>query len=132
MPVIPILFAIWLLGSRVQRAIRQALRDPETRGLIYATLLILVLGTTFYRVVEGWSWVDSLYFAVVTLTTVGYGDLTPQTDAGKLFTVLYILVGLGILASFIGLVSGYRHPGGLFQRHEDAAGDTGDTAEISG
>ena len=108
MPVIPILFAIFLLGGRVQRAVRQALKEPETRGLVYAALLILVAGTVFYRIVEGWSWVDSLYFAVVTLTTVGYGDFTPQTTAGKLFTVVYILVGLGILASFIGLIADFR------------------------
>lgn len=38
---------------------------------------------------------------VVTLATVGYGDFTPKTDAGKLFTVLYVLIGVGILLSFV-------------------------------
>ena len=37
---------------------------------------------------------DSFYFSVVTLATVGYGDFTPQTDAGKLFTAVYVLVGI--------------------------------------
>jgi voltage-gated potassium channel Kch len=53
---------------------------------------------------EGWSYVDSLYFSVVTLTTVGYGDFSPQTNAGKLFTVLYIIIGVGIILAFINTV----------------------------
>ena len=108
MPVIPILFAIWVMSGRVRRVVRQALKEPETRGLIYATLIVVAAGTVFYRIIEHWSWVDSLYFTVVTLTTVGYGDLTPHTDAGKLFTVFYILVGLGILGSFVALIANYR------------------------
>jgi hypothetical protein len=41
--------------------------------------------------------VDALYFSVVTLTTVGYGDFAPQTDLGKLFTAVYVRLGIGIL-----------------------------------
>ena len=59
----------------------------------------------FYHGVEGWGWLDSLYFSVITLTTVGYGDFAPKTDAGKVFTIIYILVGLGILAGFISLMA---------------------------
>ncbi len=110
MPVIPILFGIWLMSRSVRRVIAAGLKEPETRGLIYATLIVLVAGTTFYHLVEGWRWLDSLYFAVVTLTTVGYGDLYPQTDAGKLFTIFYILVGLGILGSFIALIAEQMRP----------------------
>ncbi|MBZ0301990.1 MAG: potassium channel family protein [Anaerolineae bacterium] len=93
------------MSGKTRRAAAKALKEPETRGLVYATVLILAFGAVFYRIVEGWTWVDSLYFAVVTLTTVGYGDLTPQTDAGKLFTIFYILVGLGILGSFVRLIA---------------------------
>jgi voltage-gated potassium channel Kch len=105
MPVIPVVFGIWMMSGRVRRVILRGLKDPETRGLIYATLIVLAAGTTFYRLVEGWRWLDSLYFSVITLTTVGFGDLAPQSDAGKLFTVFYILVGLGILCSFIALIA---------------------------
>lgn len=44
---------------------------------------------------------------MITLTTIGYGDLSPQTDLGKLFTILYILVGIGIILNFIHTV--YHH-----------------------
>ena len=57
---------------------------------------------------EGWSPVDALYFSVVTLATVGFGDLHPTTDAAKLFTVLYILFGLGVIAAFISELMKHR------------------------
>jgi voltage-gated potassium channel Kch len=49
--------------------------------------------------VEGWSLLDSLYFSVVTIATVGYGDLAPRTTLGKIFTIGYIFVGIGIFVS---------------------------------
>jgi hypothetical protein len=47
----------------------------------------------------------SLYFSVVTLTTVGYGDHSPSTAAGRFFTILYIFVGLGIVLGFVNAVA---------------------------
>ena len=82
---------------RFVRAVWQSWRDPEFRGLFTLVLVTLLSGTLFYRQVEGWSLLDSLYFSVVTLTTVGYGDLSPSTAAGKVFTILYIFVGLGFV-----------------------------------
>ena len=74
----------------------------ETRyqHLTLIALTTLGIGTVFYHFVEGWNWLDSLYFCVVTLATVGYGDFTPTTELGRLFTIFYILAGVGIIASF--------------------------------
>jgi hypothetical protein len=58
---------------------------------------LVVLSTVVFRVVEGWSWVDALYFSVVAVTTVGFGDLTPTTNLTKLFTVFYVLAGATVL-----------------------------------
>ncbi len=83
------------------RTIQTFLSDPEYRELLITSALIVATGTLTYHYLEGWSYVDSLYFSVVTLTTIGYGDFTPQTDAGKLFTVFYIVIGIGMILSFI-------------------------------
>jgi hypothetical protein len=64
-------------------------------------LLVLGVGTIVYRILEDWSWVDSLYFSTVTLTTVGFGDLAPSTDASKLFTVFYIFSGISLIGAMV-------------------------------
>lgn len=94
-----------LVGMRFIRVIREMLGNPELRLLLVVVGSLLVAGTVFYHGVEKWSWLDSLYFSVVTLTTVGYGDLSPQTVAGKIFTMVYLVGGLGVLAAFITTVA---------------------------
>lgn len=79
----------------------EKLPDRAYRYLFSATLAIIGVGTVFYHIVEKFSWVDAYYFSVITLATVGYGDLTPQTTLGKIFTTLYIFVGVGIITAFI-------------------------------
>ena len=69
--------------------------------LVLATVLVVAIGTVFYHVVEHFSYVDAYYFSVVTLVTVGYGDFVPVTTLGKLFTTLYLFVGVGIITTFI-------------------------------
>jgi voltage-gated potassium channel len=82
-------------------ALRAMFRDPEGKIILVWAIAQIALGTLVYTWLEGWSPVDALYFSVVTLATVGFGDLHPTTDPAKLFTVLYILVGLGVFAAFI-------------------------------
>ena len=84
---------------RLFRGLLQALREPEVQGALTLVLTLLIIATIFYRLVEGWSLVDSAYFAVVTIATVGYGDLTPKTALGKIFTIGYIFAGIGIFAA---------------------------------
>lgn len=88
-------------------AMRRRLGDPHFRSLAYLVVVLLVAGTIFYWRFEDWSILDSLYFSVITLTTVGYGDLAPTTAPTKVFTVVYVLLGLGILVSFLGRVAGH-------------------------
>ena len=61
--------------------------------------------------VEDWSVLDAPYFSVMTLLTVGYGDLAPTTDASKAFTMLYVIVGAGALVAFVTMVA--RQAAGL-------------------
>jgi voltage-gated potassium channel len=86
------------------RTLTSFIKDDEYRDLLFTTIIIIITGTLVYHFVEGWSYIDSLYFSVVTLTTIGYGDFAPQTYEGKLFTILYIVVGIGMILSFINTV----------------------------
>lgn len=76
--------------------------DEHVYKLLAAAAAVLILtGTVAYRLFEDWSWVDSLYFSVVAVTTVGFGDLTPSTDASKLFTVAYVVAGVTIITAYL-------------------------------
>jgi voltage-gated potassium channel len=118
------LATLFALG-RLLRTLGRAIADPATRGLVGLTALLLGLGTLFYRSAEGWSTLDALYFSVVTLTTIGFGDLAPTGDGAKLFTILYSLVGIGVLASFVTALAVFgrrdqeehRRPGRDRRRH---------------
>lgn len=66
--------------------------------------LVLGAGAIFYHIVEKLDWLDSFYFCVITLATVGYGDITPHTNLGKFFTIFYVLTGVGIIATFANLL----------------------------
>ncbi len=59
-------------------------------------IILLLIGMLFYSYSEKWSYIDSLYFSVITLATVGYGDLHPTNPMSKIFTIFYVLVGVGL------------------------------------
>jgi voltage-gated potassium channel len=92
-------FFITLL--RFIRAFARGLKDPEFRALFIVVLFLLLSGTLFYSSIEGWSIIDSLYFSVITLTTIGYGDLHPTSALSRIFTIVYVLMGIGVLLAFI-------------------------------
>lgn len=91
----------------VIKTIISFLKDKEYRQLLLTTFLIITGGSVMYHYLEGWIWVDSIYFSFVTLTTVGFGDFAPQTDEGKIFTIFYIIMGVGMILSFINAI--YEH-----------------------
>ena len=97
------------------KPLRDMAADPEGKVIALSALATLAVGTVAYSALEGWSLVDLLYFSVVALATVGFGDLVPTTDVGKLFTVGYIIVGIGILAAFVSELT-KRREGGVRRR----------------
>lgn len=94
-PVLP----FFLVIRQFALAFHIVWKDPAFQFLALITSGALGIGTVFYRFVEGWNWLDSLYFCVITLATVGYGDFSPQTDVGKIFTMIYIFLGIGLLVA---------------------------------
>jgi len=76
----------------------------QFRTLAAVSLFILVGGATFFHAVEHLTWINAFYFCTITLTTVGYGDIVPTTDAEKLFVMGYVLVGIGVIATFVNVL----------------------------
>ena len=99
------MLGLLLQTYRLVRAVVLLVRQPNGRALALLVVVQLVGGTVFYTLNEGWPWLDSLYFCVTTLATVGLGDLAPATAAGKVFTMVFILTGVGLLATFISMLA---------------------------
>ena len=72
-------------------------RDPKARPIFIYVALFITISTTVFHLLEGWSWLDSFYFVVVTFTTIGYGDIVPSMPATKLITIFVGLNGVAIL-----------------------------------
>jgi len=64
---------------------------------VVAVVTAIAFGAVGFYLIEGWSILDSLYVAAQTVTTVGYGDLTPATRNGRIFSTLFMLVGVGVV-----------------------------------
>lgn len=63
-------------------------------AIAFFVISLIIFSAWFYHEIEKWNWLDSFYYLIVTLGTVGYGDFTPKTDAGKLYAMALILVGI--------------------------------------
>jgi hypothetical protein len=83
-------------------------RDRDSRPAILWALSTLLVGMFFYHWAEGWSYLDSLYFCVVSLATVGYGDLTPTTPIARVFTMVYLVNGIVILLALFDRIRSVR------------------------
>ena len=89
----------------------------------HAALIVvshLLFGAVSMCVLENWTPSEALYFCVVELTTVGYGDLAPKSSLGRLFTALHILLGCTIAASCLGMLVGRMQDAAMQSRRNPA------------
>lgn len=80
---------------------------PMRQLVLIVSLLsaVLTMGTVGYHTVEHWSWFDSFYMALVSLTTVGYQELHPLSYSGRVFTSVLLIVGVTVVFASIGIMS---------------------------
>ena len=79
----------------VKNFLHRLVRNQLSLVLIPITLLLLI-GTFGYAALEGWSLLDALYATIITVTTVGYGDLSPVTPGGRIFAIFFALSAIGM------------------------------------
>ena len=76
------------------------------RHAVIAIVIAIAMGTLSFHLIEGWSILDSLYVTAQTVTTVGFGDVTPKSIQGRIFATVFMLVGVGASASTAAPISG--------------------------
>jgi hypothetical protein len=111
----------------VVRAVRALSRDAGFAALGLLLCLAVLGGSVVYWLVEDLPPLDAVYLSVITLTTVGYGDPAPATAVGKVFTMGFVLVGIGILLAVAGMVAEHVREHSVLRRHVGS----GATAEPS-
>lgn len=110
------IFRILKLGNHTRQAdiLRQALYASRQKIIVFLCFvltLVVIIGSLMYSIegtqeeTEFTSIPKSIYWAVVTLTTVGYGDLSPQTAAGQILAAIVMLMGYSIIAIPTGIVT---------------------------
>lgn len=101
-------FTLLMPFVMVWQSLRAIWADRASRGILITAAWLLLAGTVIFMIIEGFSLIDSFYFCFITLATIGYGDITPTTDLGKLVTVVYGIAGLGIIAALAGAIASQR------------------------
>jgi voltage-gated potassium channel len=71
------------------------------------------IGTTGYMIIEGYTWFEAYYMTVITLASVGFSEVHPLSDAGRLFTSLLIIFNIGLFAYAISTITGIFAEGGF-------------------
>ena len=73
--------------------------------VLFLLIGILMFGTLGYMIIERWRLLDALYMTVITITTVGYGEIRTVSEVGRIFTIALIFLGMGVVAYMLGMVA---------------------------
>lgn len=98
------------VGSASARGLKRAKAFFNTNGFKYALFLTaaaVLAGAAGISITEGMSFSDAMWWSFVTATTVGYGDLSPSSNAGRLIAVLLMLTGIGLIGTLTSTITSY-------------------------
>lgn len=74
---------------------------------IFLLLAVLTCGIIGFKVISGYTWIDALYMTVITITTVGYGEVLPLDSQSKIFTIFLILISLIVVGYALSVITEY-------------------------
>lgn len=89
------------MEPRIHKLFKWIFKSPEIREFVLlgiAILSVISIGTTGYMIIEGWNFFDSLYMTVITLASIGYQEVHPLSQTGRGFTILLIIMGVGVVS----------------------------------
>ena len=81
-------------------------RSERIKIVVLVVVVWAILGSVVFSFAENWEAQESFYFAFVTLATIGLGDFFPKTQFGKLYLIIFITFGLGLLSVLLTLIEG--------------------------
>lgn len=76
----------------------------RTRLFSFLVVLLIVISTLLFYTIEDWTLIQSFYFTVTTLTTVGFGDLVPSSEGSRLATAIFMLFGIGAFVTLLSFI----------------------------
>lgn len=83
------------------RTLLSFFKDKIYRELLLTIIVLVGISTMVFHFTEKWSWLDSVYFSVSTITTTGYGDLYPKSNVGKIYNIFFLLASCILILMFI-------------------------------
>ena len=92
--------------------------SSRIRQIVLLLITLHVTGVVGYMIIEGWPFLDALYMTVITLGTVGYGETQPLDTPGRVFTIFFILIGIGSFTYAIGTLAASFVEFRVFERWE--------------
>jgi voltage-gated potassium channel len=82
-------------------------------NIVLLFAIVIAFGGVGYVLIEGWSWIDAFYMAVITVTTVGFAEVHPLSPAGQIFTAVLVLLGVGSITYAFTALTNYLIAGEL-------------------
>ena len=89
--------------------------------ILILLLFVIIFGVFGFMLIEEWSFLDALYMTIITISTVGYRELYPLSDQGKIFVIVFIILGVGFFLYVISTAAEYFVEGylqGVFGRRK--------------
>lgn len=135
---LPVVFLRYLQIFKLIRVVKLAqfdiIKDLFRKTGLHKVLIgifitILIFWAAFFLFSPSYGWVDDFYFVIVTLTTVGYGDVTPKTYNEKVLAIILILIGVFVFSAITALMSSFLTDRILDDDEEDRVSEIQETIE---